>query len=504
MNTLDRLIGIFSPEAGLRRASARAALNELEKRYGSAKTGRRNKGWSGRSTSANVEVGQALATVRNRSREFVRDSWAGQRILDVLVSHVVGTGIQVVPNTGSDRADNQFRLAREEWAAQADVEGVLDEPTMQGLALRSMAEGGDSVVRFIDLEVGEANGSVPFRLRGLEGDQIDSSRDYGLAGSNTRLGVELGDEGRRKGLWLWKDHPGDMTVSAMVGGSSLVDWKDLCHLYRPLRWGQVRGISWFACLLLTGKEMQDLTEAAIVQARTQACFAGFIKREPGQLDPLGAQAENDGSGKKVTRIEPGMLLDIGEADITFANPSSQSQFGAVYLAGMQAMAAGAGITYDQLTGDLRQANYSSLRAGKIDFRRLVEQIQWHLMAPRLVLPTNQRFTERALLSGKLRPRNGGYPVDLIMPANEPIDPKKDLEADITAVRAGRMSPQEFISAWGRDWRKVIADTASFFKTVDEYKVALDIDGRRPLNGGQQQPAAPDDTGSQQSQDPTNG
>ncbi|WP_181180437.1 phage portal protein [Mesorhizobium sp. B1-1-7] len=465
-------------------------LDRLDRDYAAGKSGRRNRGWSGRGTSANVEIGPAMSTLRNRAREFVRDSWAGQRILDVLVSHVIGTGITVVANTGSDRADNQFRLAYEEWHDQADVEGVLDFSAMQGLTLRSMIEGGDSVIRFIDLTSQEADGSVPFRLQGMEGDQIDTSRDYGIAGSNTRLGVELGDNGRRKGLWLWKNHPGDMSVSSLVGGSTMVEWANLCHLYRPLRWGQVRGITWFAPILLNGREMQDLTDAAIMQARTQACFAGFRKSQPGDPNPFATKDATDGAGdsQKVTRIEPGMIVDIGNSDMVFAQPSSQSQFGTVYVAGMQAMAAGAGITYDQLTGDLRQANYSSLRAGKIDFRRLVEQIQWQMAAPRLVLPTTRRFTERAILAGKLRPRSDGYPVDLIMPANEPIDPKKDLEADIASVRAGRQSPQEFISAWGRDWKKVVADTRTFFDVVDKAKLALDIDGRRPLNGGS--PPAP--------------
>ncbi|RWN11770.1 phage portal protein [Mesorhizobium sp.] len=499
MNVLDRLIGVFSPENGLRRANARAMLDQVDKRYGAARTGRRNKGWSGRGTSANVEVGQALATLRNRAREFVRDSWAGQRILDVLVSHVVGTGINVVPNTGSDRADRQFNLVREEWQEQADVEGVLDEGTMQGLALRSMVEGGDTVIRMIDLPMNRANGTVPFRLLGLEGDQIDTRHDSRLGVVGERLGVQLGDWGRREGLWLFEQHPGEQGYTGNFN-SQLVAWNDLCHLYRPLRWGQVRGITWFACLLLTGREMQDLTEAAIVQARTQACFAAFMKRQPGQPSPFATQSGQGeaGEAQKVTRIEPGMVADIGESDIVFANPSSQSQFGAVYIAGMQAMAAGAGITYDQLTGDLRQANYSSLRAGKIEFRRLVEQIQWHIMAPRLVAPTTRRFIDRAIIAGLLPARKDGYPFDINMPANEPIDPQKDLDADIAAVRAGRMSPQEFISAWGRDWRKVVADTKTFFETVDAAKLALDIDGRRPARGGAMIAAtgAPEETGAQ--------
>jgi lambda family phage portal protein len=264
----------------------------------------------------------------------------------------------------------------------------------------------------------------------------------------------------------------------------MVPWQDLCHLYRPLRWGQVRGISWFAPLLLTGKEIEDLVAATIVQARTQACFAGFMKRPPGAPNPFATQTQGEGdAAQKVTRIEPGMIADIGESDIVFAQPSSQSNFAPAYIAGMQAMAAGAGITYDQLTGDLRQANYSSLRAGKIEFRRLVEQIQWLILAPRFVVPTNKRFIDRAILAGKLTARRDGYPCDINMPANEPIDPQKDLDADIASVRAGRMSPQEFISAWGRDWRKVISDTKEFFKTVDEAKLALDIDGRRPARGG---------------------
>lgn len=454
--------------------------------YAASWNGRRNKGWRGRSNSANVEIGAALSTLRNRAREFVRDSWAGQRILDVLTSHVVGTGISVVPNTGSDRADNAFRRAWEIWQASADIEGVQDFGALQALAFRSMVEGGECVIRMIDREMARPE-HVPLALMGLEGDHIDGSRDA-INGTDVRLGVRVGEWGERKGLYLWRSHPGEMSRIVEMR-SDFVAWENLCHLYRPLRFGQLRGVTWFAPILLTAREMQDLTEAAIVKERTQASFAGFLKRQPGGVSPFTTKTED---GQKVTRIEPGMIADIGESDIIFAQPSGQSSFGETYLAGMQALAAGAAITLDQLTGDFRHANYSSLRAGKIEFRRLVEQVQWHIMAPRLIMPVAARFTARAILAGALPQRRDGYPVDLIMPANEPIDPKKDLEADILAVRAGRMSPQEFISAWGRDWRKVAADFEAFFKEIDGRKFSLDIDPRKPANGGK--PAAPQEEG----------
>ncbi|MER8786872.1 phage portal protein [Mesorhizobium sp. M0983] len=482
MNPIDALIAFVAPERGVRRILARDAIRSLAetRAYAAAGQGRRNKGWRARPTSSNAEIGASLNNLRNRSREYVRDSWAGQRILDVMVSHVVGTGIVPAVETGSDRANKKFSLAWEEWSAAADIEGVLDFGGQQSLGVRSMIEGGDTVLRYHDITMNEAGRTVPFRLQGLEGDQIDTSRDAQLADQNVRLGVKLGANGRRLGLYLHEDHPGEMTLKGTSYSSNLVAWNDLSHLYRPLRWGQVRGASWFAPILLTAKEIQDLTDAAIVKARVEACFAAFRKNAATGASPFAAKT--DENGDKVTRIEPGMIFDIGDSDIVFAQPSSQSSFAEVYIAGMQAMAAGIGMTYDQLTGDLRQANYSSMRAGRIEFRRLVEQIQWHIVIPRLCIPVLNRFVARAVLSGILPDRREGYPVKWITPANEPIDPKKDLEADILAVRSGRLSPQEFISAWGRDWRAVVADYALFLKAIDDAGVPLDIDPRKPANG----------------------
>ena len=498
MNPIDALIAFVAPETGMRRILARDAIRSLAetRAYAAAGQGRRNKGWRGRATSANAEVGASLDSLRNRSREYVRDSWAGQRILDVMASHVIGTGIVPAVETGSDRANTKFSLAWEEWNAAADIEGVLDLGGQQSLAVRSMIEGGDSVLRYHDITMNEAGRTVPFRLQGLEGDQIDTTRDAQLTDQNVRLGVKLGPNGRRQGLYLHEDHPGEQTLGGTSFRSNLVDWNDLSHLYRPLRWGQVRGASWFAPILLTAREIQDLTDAAIVKARVEACFAAFRKNTAGGASPF--SAKKDANDDKVTRIEPGMIVDIGDSDVVFANPSSQSSFAEVYIAGMQAMAAGIGMTYDQLTGDLRQANYSSLRAGKIEFRRLVEQIQWHIVIPRLCVPVKNRFVSRAILAGILPDRREGYPVKWITPANEPIDPKKDLEADILAVRSGRQSPQEFISAWGRDWREVVADYSTFLEAIDKAKLTFDIDPRKPANGqavpapGEQKQGNPND------------
>src|SRR5690606_10649074 len=105
----------------------------------------------------------------------------------------------------------RYRLAREEWEASSDAEGVLDYGGQQALILRSMVEGGDSVLRMLPVTLADAGTTVPLRLQGLEGDQIDTMRDHVLDQS-VRLGVKYGEWGRREGVYLHKVHPGELTV----------------------------------------------------------------------------------------------------------------------------------------------------------------------------------------------------------------------------------------------------------------------------------------------------
>lgn len=498
MSRALKALAWIAPRAALSRARAFDALDNL-RAYDGAKMGRRQNSFSAGATSANVEIGPALSKLRDRSREMARNTWVGARILDVMVGHAVGTGINAVANTGSDRQDRQLGDAWTEWCETSDVEGVNPFGAQQAIAARGMFEGGDVAFRRVPLP-GRDRRAVKLGLQLLEGDFIDHARDQGVfEGQNSRLGVGLGDWGARTGYWLHTQHPGDFSFQ---GGapflSQFVDRNDVAHLYRPLRAGQVRGVPIFAPILMTARDLTDLVDAVIVKARTEACFSAFVTLKEG-----GAQTPIVGPGKgndpRVEEMRPGMVAYLGEGEtVNFAQPTGSGQFESVWLSNLFAMAAGAGITYDQLTGDLRQANYSSLRAGKIEHRRLIEQLQWHVLVPQMMAPATRWFTDSAMLAGVLPGTHRGKPLgwrfDYVMPAVEPIDPRKDLEADILAVRAGRLTPQEFISAWGQDWRKVVEDTASFMKMLDDKGLVLDIDPRRTSQIGVAQFYATDPPG----------
>jgi hypothetical protein len=85
--------------------------------------------------------------------------------------------------------------------------------------------------------------------------------------------------------------------------------------------------------------------------------------------------------------------------IADANPSGGGSHAAFARRALEASAVGTGLTYDQVAGDLTQANYSSLRAGKIEFRRLCEQVQYGMLIPMLVRPIADRFHAQGALLG---------------------------------------------------------------------------------------------------------
>jgi lambda family phage portal protein len=386
---------------------------------------------------------------------------------------------------------------------------------MQELAVRSMVESGEIVIRFLDREYDD--GAVPLKLQLLEADYIDHYREgvfamgYDAQALNgvarNRLGVGLGKFDEWRGLWLWPRHPGEMQAIVDVRNfeSQFIERDQLVHMFKRERPGQVRGVPWFAPILTTARDLADLLDAANVKARVEACFAGFITNNDESmplLDDNGTGGDYAIPSAMGTTLEPGMLKELRSGqDIKFAAPTPTSQLDTMLINNLQAMAAGVGCTYDQATGDLRQANYSSLRAGKIEFWRFVGRIQKNTVIHQFCHPVRQRFINRAILAGRLkdRSRQGGYPCRWVVPAKEMIDPKKDFDATKNLVRSGAMTPQEFVASFGGDWRKSIDDFKDFFDTAHKSNVTLDIDvarvdqhGRQPAKPGETDPAAASD------------
>lgn len=488
MNALDRLIAAVAPRRALDRARARAALEMVDglRAYEGGRVSRRLPGRAP-ATSANSEMNSAsIGLLRDRARDMVRNNPYCARALDIWASNVVGAGIVPASRTGKKATDKRVMDLWRAFVDSCDADGQLDFYGLQTLAVRAAFEGGDALARMRVRRI-EDGFRIPLQLQLMEADQLDSSQHGIVNNYKTVLGVQLSPIGTRQGYYLFPEHPGERGQFQLTGlTSNFVSASEVLHLYRKARIGQVRGVSGFAPVMLQAKDLSDLQEAVIVKARIEACFGGFITSEEGDGAAIGP-ASKDADGNVVQELQPGILrhLKPGE-EITFAQPTSSTSFDPVMMHTLLGIAVGLGLTYDQLTGDLRQANYSSLRAGKIEQRRLVEQVQYQMVVPMFCRPVWRRFIGMCLDMGYLRGTVDDYPCEWIAPAHEAIDPDKDLRADILAVRSGRMTQRQFIAAWGNDPDTHLQQIADSNAELDRLGLVLDTDPRRMSSAGQAQ------------------
>lgn len=490
MDLLTRALALVAPSAALRRAHAIRMLRA----YDAAGHGRRFRNWRTSGAGPADEVGPALATLRARSRDLVRNNPYARRALDIAVAHQVGYGIVPRPNTGSDAANKRLKTLFGDWSKRCDAAGLHDFFGLQALAARTRAEAGEVLIR---LHRGQpsADDPIPLRLQVLEPDYLDEAKnDMPARGNRVAYGVEIDASGRAVAYWLLPSHPGDSAWIGPRGGASVrVPASDVIHLYRADRPGQVRGVPDIAPVASRLRGLDDYQEAELERARVQACLAAFVTSAAGPTGgPLAGQVA-PGDVDRRTTMAPGMIeaLMPGE-DVKFVAPASADSYGDHTKAVLRAIAVGLGVTYHQLTADLSDANYSSLRAGNIEFRRLTEQTQWLLLIPRLCERVWDEFLRVAVLANAVRPRAAGYPVDWVPPAFEAVDPLKDAQAVREQIDLMLTSPQRAIAAQGFDPAEILAEHA-------EWKAAKAAAGLGPVTPAPADTKETDDDGEDESE-----
>ncbi len=498
---IDRFLRRVAPRTALRRAEARAALLELDwhmhrtRRYEAASSGRRTQGWLADSGDANAEIGDALDQLRNRSRQLVRDNhWAG-RAVRLVTNHTIGTGIVTRSKAGSSarrkRLDDrwkQFSKARE-----IDESGYLNWNGLSRLGFRSGVEGGDFLIRRLWTSDKDTPGGIPFRMQLLEGDHLATEITKPVAeGGMVWQGVEVNARGRPVAYHLRKSHPG-APWPAFDREVVRVDARDVLHPFRIDRIGQRRGVPWGAAAMLLMRDWDLYKDAQLLRQRIAACFVAFehdisgdnestVKALPGYTKG-GAP---DGSDRQ--HIEPGLWAKLtGGRTVTFGSPPGVDGYKDQFQITAMDVAVAFDLTYQQLTGDLSQANYSSMRGGNLEQLACIEDARWNLAIPQMIDPVWRWFVEGAMVAGIIEPSADLPDTDHTPPRVELLDPKEEIPAAIKEVRAGFSSWQEKLRSWGLDPEQVAAEIAEDSALFDALSIALDSDGRRPQQGGAPNP-----------------
>lgn len=493
----DEIVGWFNPAEKQRRLTARAKADMIQETrramrptrgYDAARQDRLFRDWRTGPGSADTEINADLPTLRNRSSDLVRNNPYVASAVRQLVANLVGDGIEaraVHPDPLIQALAQKVYL---EWA-RSKVDGRHDFYGNQRLATFAMIERGDSGV------VWSAENGVPDAVMTVvEGDLIESPHAslFNRGGPKIVAGVEFAN-GRRVAYHLLEDHPGDTTFGT-TRKTHRVDAEHFDHLFNPTRPGQTRGVPWIAPSMKVVRALQELDQSISTKKRMQACI-GIIRtlsEDDEDVDVGTEEVEGDerpaGGTPAFDRLSPGMVVEgLPGEQFTAFQPTADGDSDAWARQQLRSVAAGMGLPDYLMTGDVSQANYSSLRAAKIAFNTLLDDIQQNVLIPHLLDPAFARLMKRkALELGQ--PKLAEVTAIWTPPPRAWVDPVKDVAAKIMEQRAGFENMREALAERGIEWREHFNERAEIQKVITDLGLVLDTDPSRVNGSGALQPS----------------
>jgi lambda family phage portal protein len=491
----DRFMLRVAPRWSLNRMQARRVASVLAARnYEAATLGRRTKGYARSHADVNAVVARALAELRIHARDLVRNNAWAKRAQRVIANNVVGWGIVPKP-VGKDAA-----RALELWKAwsestQCESEGRHTFASLQHLVMRSLTTDGEVLIRR-RRRLEKDKLPIPLQLQVLEADFLDTSKDEStsLSGGAIVNGVEYDALGRRAAYWLFDVHPGSGLLTK--GTSKRVSASEIIHVFYTERPNQARGVSWYGASIVNLKELDEYEDAELMRQKIAACFAAFVTDIDGQQTPAGL--EDDDGDEDLEAFEPGMISHLSPGkDVKFASPPATTSDSFTHR-NLRRIAAGLGVTYEDLTGDYSQVNFSSARMSRIAHWGNVRDWQFNMLIPLLCNGVWAWAMEAAVISGLLREAPAAEWTTPPMPM---IEPDKEGLAYQRLVRNGVMTFSDVVREQGGDPDAHFAEYAADLKRLDEAGIKLDSDVRAVSQagltqerggGGQGAPQGPDE------------
>jgi lambda family phage portal protein len=435
--------------------------------YEASRLNRRLRGWTAERSNINALLTRGGDLLRARARQLCRENPYAANAVEAFVAAAVGTGIKPSSLITDAAMRAQIQAVWLAWTDEADADGLTDFYGLQALVARAMFEGGECFVRFRPRRP-EDGLLVPLQLQLLEAELLPLTHNEDLGGGRRiRAGIEFDAIGRRTAYHFLREHPGDALLGASSVDKTVVPASEVMHVYRPLRPGQIRGQPEITPGMIRLYLLDQYDDAELDRKRVAAMFAGFVTSPaPDPERPLGGEEAVSGD-TAILPLEPGMIQVLAEGqDITFSSPSEVGgSYEAFQFRALNAIAAALGLPYHSVTGDVSKANYSSLRASQVEFRRRMDQFQHATLVYQLCRPVWQRWLETAVFAGVItglgpvrynRERRELTAAKWIPPKWDWVDPLKDRQAQALAEDRGWTARSDSIEAEGFDPEEVDA------------------------------------------------
>lgn len=473
----DRMLGAV----GLARAAT--VTRPVASAYAAAQISRTTADFIASRVSPDAASLQGLRTLRNRARKLERDNALARRYVDLVEENVVGPdgfGLQV--DLGDDAAADPApdaepalgEIVEAKWAdftrrAHCCTDGRRSFTDLEALAARRwLGADGEAFVQIVP-----GRGKYGVQFEPFDADLVDETFHRAPETSENgrtneiRAGVEVDESNRPVAYWCYTRHPDDpASRGANRPVRRRIPAEFIVHLYDEERPGQTRGVTRFAPVMIDLHRLGALQEAVLIQQHVAACQGGWFVPVSDDAQPLTTPAQQAAGESSIEMdMEPGVWRTVPKGyEPREVKPGMPGEQYTPFTSDVKhSAAAGFGVSYMSLSGDLNGTSFSSGRMGlgpeRRRWRRKQEQLRdaFHVALFRAWLRYASLVGELPLTPAQLLQVDAA--AEWLLPGWEYVDPTKDADAALTEVANTLNSRTAILAARGRDFPTVARQLA---------------------------------------------
>jgi lambda family phage portal protein len=506
-NIIDKTIEYFSPVRATRRLRARATMAIAGSYIGASKSRCSLKQWSPFGYDADSDTLLDLPTLRERSRDLIRNTPLATGAIKTKVSNIVGSGLKLqsridrgILNITDEAADSWETKTEREWrlfweSKDCDAARTLNGNAITKMAYRQTIENGDVFV--ILPRIKRRGFPYNLKIQLVEADRVTNSK-YARDTENLAGGIEKDKYGAPVKYHILKQHPGanrrfakgmEWQIVPAFGGE--LGLRNVIHLFSPDRPGQSRGVPDLAPVIEPLKQLDRYTEAELTAAVISGMFTVFVESESG--DPTFDLSDmKDETGAKTTdddyKLASGSIVGLAQGEkIHDSNPGRpNASFEPFVTAILRQIGVALELPFEVLTKSF-MASYSASRGALLEAHK-------YFIAERVWLAENfnqivyEIWMYEAVTLGRIAAP--GFISDSVIrkaylgsawigPAKGQIDEFKEVKASELRVNIGTSNLAIEADEMGRDWEKMHP------QSVKEHNARKDagliVEKEKPIN-----------------------
>ena len=392
-----------------------------------------------------------------------------------------------------------WRLFANDPACMIDAQKRKNFTGLLRLAYREYVATGEALALALWIE-DKPHGRAATTIQLVDTDLLSNP---GLAPDSDKLrgGIELDDYGSAVAYHFRNAHPSDFYMTSDKSAfewtrvERLTEWgrRRVIHAYEELRPNQTRGISRFAPILERFVMLDTYDKTELQAATLNAVLAAYIKSPMDHELLMDSISDNSLSGYQDLRGEfskqnklrlNGVTMPMlfpGE-EIGIVDPkrvtSSFADFERTFL---RSIAAALGLTYEQISQDWSQVNYSSARAALMEIWKTLNADRTQF-ADQFATPIFALWFEEMFYAGKFDLPEGS-PDFNVMPAaylsikwtgaaRGYVDPEKEARAANLRINGRISTLEDECAEQGKNWEEVLEQQAAEKELMEKLGLPL--------------------------------